>query len=151
MDSNEINLLAIKLGIHSFLGVFAADQLDNLEEEQTGVLICNTEPSYQSGRHWVGLCITKYSVIYFDSLNTNFFKSNHIKKMLNKFKKPFLKNNIQIQANNSDKCGIHSLVFCYIMSRKNSKKTFMRFLDSFSSHKVSQREKLSLNYFLVIA
>jgi hypothetical protein len=151
MDSNEINLLAKQLKINSFLGVFAADQLSNLQQQQKGVLICNTEPLDKSGKHWIGLCMTKSLVMYFDSLNSNFHKSDYMHCFLKKINKPLLKNNIKIQTNDSDKCGIHSLVFCYIISKKCNEDTFTNFLISFSPHKVAQRENLSLNYFHLIA
>lgn len=151
MDSNEINLLAKSLRINSFLGVFAADELNTLKEVHYGVLICNTDPSDKIGKHWIGLCLRKTEVIYFDSLNSKFHESKYIKSFLKKSKKNLLRNDIQIQPYDSDKCGIHSLVFCYILSEKSNKTAFTNFLSTFRSHKLPMREQLSLNYFLLIA
>ena len=151
MDSNEINIFAKKIGINSFLGVYAADQLCKLEKHQNGVLICNTDPSSKIGRHWIGICLKKSIVIYFDSLNGNFYKSKYIQNFLKKVKKNFLRNDIQIQTSDSNKCGFHSLVFCFILSKKSSQRTFIRFLSSFSPHKLPFREQLSLNYFSLIS
>ena len=148
MNSNEINILAKRLKIDSFLGVFAADQLIAIDRYRKGVLICNTNPSNQIGEHWVALCLSRSTIIYYDSLNTNFYKSDFIQKFLKKHNKNFLRNNFQIQAFTSEKCGIHSIVGSYVLSRKNNKRTFQQFLKSFTSLKLPERESLSLQYFL---
>lgn len=150
MNSNEINQFAKTIGIDSFLGVYAADQLCSIEKHQRGVLICNTDPSNEIGQHWIGICLKKSLVIYFDSLNGDFHKSNYIKEFLKKVKKNFLRNDLQIQNFDSDKCGYHALVFCFILSKKSSKITFFRFLSSFSPHKLAVREQISMNYFYLI-
>ena len=148
MNSNEINILARKLNIKSFLGVFAADQLVNIQGYKTGVLICNTKPSYLLGEHWIGICLNKTGVIFYDSLNGDFYKSSFIKNFLKKRKRKLLHNEIQIQTNTSERCGLHSLVFCYVLSRNNNERTFKRFLQTFIPYKLPERESLSLKYFL---
>ena len=65
--------------------------------------------------------------------------------------KDFLRNDIQIQNHDSDKCGVHALVFCYVLAKQKDEAVFARFLSSFSPHKLKQREELSLNYFLLIS
>lgn len=151
MDSNEINICAKQLRIHTFLGVFAADQLCNINKDDTGVFICNTEASYESGQHWIGISLCPNKIIYFDSLNGRFHESSYMKKFIRRIDKDFLRNDIQIQTYNSDKCGIHSLVFCYVLCKKRDNMVFTRFLSSFAaSHKIKDREKLSMNYFLLI-
>ena len=148
MNSNEINILAKRLKIDSFLGVFAADQLIAIDRYRKGVLICNTNPSNQIGEHWVALCLSRSTIIYYDSLNTKFHESYFIKRFLKKHNKNFFRNNFQIQTFTSERCGIHSIVFCYILSKKNNEQTFHQFLKSFASLKLPQRESLSLQYFL---
>ena len=150
MNSNEINIIARNLKINSFLGVFAADELVNVQGFQKGVLICNTKPSNQLGEHWIGICLGKSSIIYYDSLNGSFHKSQFIRKFLKKMKKNLLRNDFQIQTNTSERCGLHSLVFCYVLSKNNNERTFKRFLQSFVSHKLHERENLSLKYFLSV-
>jgi hypothetical protein len=44
MDSNEVMKIAKGLDIANFLGVFAADQLCTIEENQVGTLIVNADP-----------------------------------------------------------------------------------------------------------
>ena len=148
MNSNEINILARNLKIDSFLGVFAADELIGIDAYKRGVLICNTNPSNKIGEHWIALCLSKSAIIYYDSLNTNFYKSNFIQLFLEKHNKNFLRNNFQIQTFTSERCGIHSIVFCFILGHKSNKRTFQQFLKSFASLKLPERESLSLQYFL---
>ena len=148
MNSNEINKLIKELKIEPFLGVYAADELIDIDVYKKGVLICNTNPSNQIGEHWIALCLSKSTIIYYDSLNTNFYKSDFIQNFLKKHNKIFLRNNFQIQAFTSERCGIHSIVGCYVLSRKNNKRTFQQFLKSFTSLKLPERESLSLQYFL---
>ena len=148
MNSNEINKLVKELKIDSFLGVFAADELIGIDAYKRGVLICNTNPSNKIGEHWIALCLSKSAIIYYDSLNTNFYKSNFIQLFLEKHNKNFLRNNFQIQTFTSERCGIHSIVFCFILGHKSNKRTFQQFLKSFASLKLPERESLSLQYFL---
>jgi hypothetical protein len=51
MDSNEVMKIAKGLDIANFLGVFAADQLCTIEENQVGTLIVNTDPFHSEGQH----------------------------------------------------------------------------------------------------
>lgn len=148
MNSNEINKIVKELKIEPFLGVYAADELIEIEVYKRGVLICNTNPSNQIGEHWIALCLSKSIIIYYDSLNTNFYKSNFIQLFLEKHNKNFLRNNFQIQTLTSERCGIHSIVFCQVLSQKSDKRTFLHFLKSFASLKLPKRESLSLQYFL---
>ena len=148
MNSNEINKIVKELKIEPFLGVYAADELIDIDVYKRGVLICNTNPSNQIGEHWIALCLSKSTIIYYDSLNTNFYKSNFIKFFLEKHNKNLLRNNFQIQTLTSERCGIHSIVFCQMLSQKSDKRTFLQFLKSFASLKLPERESLSLQYFL---
>ena len=91
MNSNEINKLIKELKIEPFLGVYAADELIDIDVYKKGVLICNTNPSNQIGEHWIALCLSKSTIIYYDSLNTNFYKSDFIQKFLKKHNKNFLR------------------------------------------------------------
>ena len=147
MNSNEINKIVKELKIDPFLGVYAADELIDIVYKR-GVLICNTNPSNQIGEHWIAICLTKSTIIYYDSLNTNFYKSNFFQFFLEKHNKSFLRNNLQIQTLTSERCGIHSIVFCQLLSEKSNKRTFLQFLKSFASLKLPERESLSLQYFL---
>ena len=147
MDSNQLNKYATSLKFKDFLGVFASDELSLLPKTDTGILIFNTDSSESSGQHWISLCITKECVLYFDSLNLNFQFSDDISDFLIKLDKNLIMNKIPIQTVDSSNCGKHCLVFCYVMSFEKSVNQYKRWLQTFSSYNIQEREELSLAYF----
>ena len=150
MDSNEINKFAQALEIEDFLGVFAVDELTLIPKNRTGLVIFNTDTSQNSGQHWIALCITKRNIYYFDSLFSEFQHSIYFEDYMKFAKKRLIWNTIQIQHDLSDKCGIHSLVFCYTMRKKRNKTNYERFLNNFLNLSIEEREKLSLEFFSLI-
>ena len=150
MDSNEINKFAKQFGITKFLGVFSVDELSLIPEDRLGLLIFNTDTSQGIGQHWVGLCITKTSILYFDSLNCKFQYSTHFINFLKNTKKKLFWNTIQIQTDISEKCGIHCLVFCYAMQNNKNRRSYKNFLNTFLNLSIDEREQLSLYYFNLI-
>ena len=150
MDSNQLNKYATSLKFKDFLGVFASDELSLLPKTNTGILIFNTDSSESSGQHWISLCITKECVLYFDSLNLNFQFSDDISDFLIKLDKNLIMNTIPIQTMDSSNCGKHCLVFCYVMSFEKSVNQYKRWLQTFSSYNIQEREELSLAYFELI-
>ena len=150
MNSNEINELAETLVIKDFIGVFAVDELILIPKSRTGLLIFNTDTSQNIGQHWIALCITKNNIYYFDSLSCEFYYSKHFKEYMKFIKKKFTWNTIQIQHDLSDKCGIHSLVFCYAMRKKRNRTNYERFLSNFMNLCIEKREQLSLEFFSLI-
>ena len=150
MDSNEINKFAQTLGLGDFIGVFAVDELTLIPKSRTGLLIFNTDTSQNIGQHWIALCITKNNIYYFDSLSCEFYHSKHFKEYMKFIKKKFTWNTIQIQHDLSDKCGIHSLVFCYAMRKKRNRTNYESFLNNFLNLSIEKREQLSLELFSLI-
>ena len=64
--------------------------------------------------------------------------------------KRLILNTIQIQHDLSDKCGIHSLVFCYVMRKKRNRTNYEKFLNNFLNLSIEKREQLSLEFFNLI-
>ena len=150
MDSNEINKFAKKFGIKKFLGVFAVDELSLIPQNRQGLVIFNTDTSQSVGQHWVALCITKTSILYFDSLSNNFQQLPHFTNFMKHRRKELIWNKIQIQSNISEKCGIHCLVFCYAMQEYKNKRSYENFLKLFLDLSINEREQLSLYFFNLI-
>ena len=150
MDTNEINTIVIDLGISNFLGVFAVNELIFIPPKSRGTLIFNTEPANENGQHWIAICINKTSVFYYDSLNTDFYLSAYVVKLFQRLRKNVFLSKIQIQTEKSNNCGIHCLVFCFVMSKMGNLNSFKSFLKTFDSLNIAQREELSLAYFAVI-
>ena len=150
MDSNEINKFAKQFGIKKFLGVFAVDELSLIPQNRQGLVIFNTDTSQSVGQHWVALCITKTSILYFDSLSNNFQQLPHFTNFMKHRRKELIWNKIQIQSNISEKCGIHCLVFCYAMQEYKNKRSYENLLKLFLDLSINEREQLSLYFFNVI-
>ena len=147
MNSNEINLFASRLNISNFCGVFGLDELKQIDKDRKGLLIFNTQPTTLPGQHWIALSITVDTIFYFDSLNSGFHSNDYVAKFLIKMEKNVILNNIQIQPDVSNLCGVHCIVFCHIMSKNNTLPVFQSFMKRLSQLDVFKREQLSLLYF----
>ena len=150
MNSNEINLFANSLNISNFCGVFGLDELKQIDKHRKGLVIFNTQPTTLPGQHWIALSITVDTIFYFDSLNSGFHSNDYVAKFLIKMEKNVILNNIQIQPDVSNLCGVHCIVFCHIMSENNTLPMFRSFIKRLSQLDVFQREQLSLSYLKII-
>ena len=140
MNSNEINLFASRLNISNFCGVFGLDELKQIDKHKKGLIIFNTQPTTLPGQHWIALSITVDTIFYFDSLNSGFHSNDYVAKFLIKMEKNVILNNIQIQPDVSNLCGVHCIVFCHIMSENNTLPMFRSFIKRLSQLDVFQRE-----------
>ena len=150
MNSNEINAMIKHVNVKNFLGVFAVDQLNMITKKSEGLLVFNTDTSDKIGQHWISIHLSKERMIYYDSLSTEFYKSDYFKSLSMRLGKELIINKIQTQSELSDRCGIHCLVFCFIMSRGGTVERFKNFLKSFYPLKIGLREVLSLEYFDIL-
>ena len=150
MDSNEVMKIAKALDISNFLGVFAADQLCTIKENQVGTLIVNTDPSHLSGEHWISIYLDRADIYFYDPLSLDIYKSKYFDVFLLRMNKVLHVNTLQIQNVNSVMCGYHALVFCYVMSKGGSERRFKSLLKSFTPYNVIKREQLSLTYYSLI-
>ena len=98
----------------------------------------------------IAVCVSKNHVFYFDPLAAFEHATNEIQTFFKRFDKHLIFNNLRIQSYDSSKCGIHCLVFCFIMSIKPTLRTYTKYLKSFLPYKVEEREKLSLLYFSIL-
>ena len=95
-----------------FLGVFPCDMLPrNLPKKRPLLMICNTDPSYKSGEHWI--------VIYFDINGTaEYFDSFGRKpepvfeRFINRCCTSFVCNREQLQSALSRFCGHYCVFYC---------------------------------------
>ena len=127
MNSNEINLFASRLNISNFCGVFGLDELKQIDNQ-----------------HWIALSVSADTIFYFDSLNSGFHSNECVAKFLIKMNKNVILNNIQIQPDVSNLCGLHCIVFCHLMSENNTLPMFQSFMKTISQLDVLKREQLSL-------
>ena len=149
MDSNEVMKIAKDLDISNFLGVFAADQLCTIEENQVGTLIVNTDPFHLEGQHWISFCLGDKDIYLYDSLCLDVYKTKYFSKFLIHMNKNLHYNIIRTQSAKSIMCGYHALVFCYVMKMGGGEQIFRSFLETFKPYNVINREQLSLTYFTI--
>ena len=84
-------------------------------------IIFNTDPSYETGEHWISLFIDDKTICFFDSAGDN--PPKEVKKFINKIKKQsknlkIIINSKELQKDNSS-CGIWALY--HIISRLKGK------------------------------
>ena len=63
MNTEEIDRILRRECARNFVGVFSVDTLP----DHPRLLVCNTDPSYRSGRPWVAICVKDGRGEYFDS------------------------------------------------------------------------------------
>ena len=127
-----------------FKGVFAIDEIDKIPISNKMGVILNLDKSNEPGSHWVALYIDTeddQAVEYYDSYGEDPPESlmKDIKGLVDKINPDiYLKfkiNRIKQQAENSDSCGIHSMMF--LIDRFNGKP----FVDCTGWSEVTKSEK----------
>ena len=112
-----------------FYGIYAIDQLIFELPDKECFLVCNTDESFKTGKHWVVIYINSKTgnIEYFDSLG---------KKPLDKFlsfmrqdKRNIIYNVKRLQSTSSDSCAFFCLYFIYLRCRGIA---FKYLLNSFS-------------------
>lgn len=114
MNSNELkSYLATIQNLPVY--VCGSDELKNINT-QNFVIICNTEPSWLPGLHWLALFKTKQQVYFdfFDSFGHNInYYNNDFQNFLEKHGGSYRTCNIQLQSNHTSLCGQYCLYFVF--------------------------------------
>ena len=98
-----------------FLGVFACDRLPaHLPRGRRPLLlICNTDPHYKPGQHWIAICIDERSHgEYFDSYGRE--APQIFRNFLNKNCIRWIRNNVRLQSAISSFCGHYCVFYCLL-------------------------------------
>ena len=133
-----------------FLGTFAANKIPpiaNIRQlKHDSCMICNTDPDYKTGSHWVAFYVNKNGVIeFFDSLNNDVDSYVHgIRDILYDDSLHIISNKLQYQSNTSIKCG--EFVLFYLDLRCQGF-TFDAILDKFHSENLPYNDKLVDTYY----
>ena len=96
-----------------FDGVFSSDLLEDIVTKPK-LIICNTDPSYEKGTHWVLFFFENENMEFYDSLGKSIY--NYDKSFVDFTKKYSIKyeeSNIRTQPKNTDICGELCLYFAY--------------------------------------
>jgi hypothetical protein len=113
-----------------FKGVFAADKIPHRKVIKPIAFVINTQNSFESGEHWLGVYITPKILELFDSGGRN-FNQHYYLNQLRKYHstKKFVYNNKQIQSLQSDLCGEFVCLFILAKSREISSKKFISYFN----------------------
>lgn len=115
-----------------FLGVFAIDKLPMKKLKRPCSIICNTDPSFKSGKHWIAFFLPKFGKIeYFDSFGLRPM-NQEIYKFISMNGNEYKYNSKQIQSNKSKTCGKFCIMFLLFRS-KNLK--YIDFINLFINDK----------------
>lgn len=115
MNTKQINhILATNPVTKNFFnGVFPKDYL-KLIEEKPKLIICNTDESYRSGKHWVLFFFDSENVDFFDSLGENPSKyGSEFIKFMEKYSEVCNFSPIRLQPLNTDLCGHYCIYFAH--------------------------------------
>lgn len=149
LTGNDIRLLSIS-HIHTrayFGGVFAVDNLPDVNCRNPTFYIVNTDLSSGVGKHWVLIMIiNSYSCIeWFDSLNNKpqFYHNNLLKFVTRNFRRSYVSNSIQIQSNQSNKCG----EFCmYVSDMRCMGCKYTEIMQTFNETVLSENDVFVMNH-----
>ena len=102
---------AVRRRVRRLDGVFAADRLPN----EPRLLVCNTDPSYRPGQHWVVIYIDDEGRHgeYFDS----FGRPPSFRRYLDRHCMHWSYNDVQLQSVSSRFCGHYCVLYCILRSR----------------------------------
>ena len=115
MDTKQIySILKKHLGKH-FLGVFSSDQVPPYIPQLPCAIVCNTDPHFESGEHWVAIFISSDGYgEYFDSYGREPMKKT-FECFLERNSLHWTYNPARLQSDYSIVCGHYSIF--YILHR----------------------------------
>lgn len=110
----------------TFIGVFAADQLNFHIAKRPACLISNTDNANMPGTHWVAIYFdVRGNAFYFDSFGRNVY-SQQFDKFLKMNAKRIHVNKKRLQSSDTLVCGMYCIYFLYYITR-NILNSFKRF------------------------
>jgi hypothetical protein len=146
MDSQQLRYVLLNF-VNCASVVCSIDQLKSLSDEPKAI-ICNNQPSYQSGMHWV--CFYRADknscVEFFDSfaMSLSFYGPEFIQFVQNSGK-TLRVSNFQYQSNVSDLCGAYCLNFLIHRSKGLS---FDQIVTEFSTSDLDVNDRIISNFVL---
>ena len=97
-----------------FNGVFPKDSLSYIKDKPK-LIICNTDPSYKSGEHWIAFFFDESDgVDFFDSLGRKMdYYGNDFVNFASQFASKYNWSTVRTQPKGSNLCGQYCLFFAY--------------------------------------
>lgn len=113
-----------------FDGVFPSDFLKNIKNKPK-LIIVNTDPSTQPGKHWLLFFLDNDKMEMFDSLGRSIeYYSEGIRNFVSRFAKTIKFVDRRIQPLNSSLCGHYCLYFAYCRCNGQSMDTIVNNMHS---------------------
>ena len=109
MNTREIDRFLRRTCSDVFQGVYSIDTLP----DQARLLVCNTDPSYKPGRHWIAIFIDSHRRgEYFDSFGRR--PSRVFENYMNEHCVEWNYNAKQLQSVVSNYCGLYCCLYCVL-------------------------------------
>lgn len=134
------NILSVLKG---YVGAFPKDNLPklNLNINTTKYIVINTDPSYKSGEHWLGLVFTKNECLYFDSYGLEIL-DRHILNYIKKSGYNVYKYSEKcVQPWHSNQCAYY--VICFIISMYHGE-SYEKFISHFKNIRTNDYTIISM-------
>ena len=139
LRSDYIDVLA-RTCLVNFNCVTPCDLLKKISKGQS--YICNLDPSYKEGSHYIALSIQGGTVIYFDSYGLPCMNEHIIDAFLKNNLNQYVYSRKKIQNNISLFCGYFCLAFLICEEKGSSLSDFVSF---FTEDDLVQNEMIALN------
>jgi len=110
MNSDEIRRF-LSQRVTDFDGVFSIDTLP----DRPRLLVCNTDPAHETGRHWIAIGVEDGRGEFFDSFGR---RPNEVfERYLNRHCSSWIFNDKHLQSVVSKFCGHYCIYYCLLRSR----------------------------------
>ena len=122
-----------------FDGVFSSDMLEDIVMKPK-LIICNTDPSYRKGEHWVLFYFDNEIVEFYDSSGMSILKYKNFIKFGKRYALKYKESTCRTQPSNTDICGEMCLFYAYyrckgynmdfILNKMTNNKNLVTFVNS---------------------
>ena len=147
LSNIDLQNMARALHTSEFVGVFSKDQCPNFKRQE-GSAIVNLEPASQPGSHWVALGNRHGQSWYFDS-----FGLDLPSVMKARLTPPIVHLVKEIQAVQSDLCGLYALGACIAVERSSApvSSSLQQYIAKFNRPILDDNDKILYSYFTQLA
>jgi hypothetical protein len=127
-----------------FNGIYSYDTLLKIKKKPK-LVICNTDPSYKIGEHWVLFFFNRNVVEFFDSMgkNISFYGKNFV-IFIRRFAKYYKQNKSKVQPVKSNLCGHYCLYFSYLRCKGFSMEFILKTIPNYKKIKIYVMNKFQL-------
>lgn len=119
-----------------FDGIYSYDNLSDVVKIPH-LIICNTDPAYKSGKHWVLFFFDETICEFYDSLGKDLkYYGNNFVKFVNTFVEKCRLSTIQTQPLNTAMCGEYCLFFAYYRCKGYNMNKILNKMSNFTTKQI---------------